>query len=68
MGTPAPAGSSLGHPSSHGLLVCAVQMLLAPFQVPPAPTGFLSGHSLLHSHLPVGRSWELGMEKRVQLL
>lgn len=64
MGTPAPVGSSLGHPSSHYLFVCAVQMLLAPFQVPPAPTGFLSGHPLPHFHPRVcscsgqrGASW-----------
>lgn len=36
MGTLAPAGPSLGHPSSHYLLVCAPQLLLAPFQDPPS--------------------------------
>lgn len=63
MGTPAPAGSSLRHPSSHCLLVCAPQLLWAPFYVPQAPTGLL-GHPLLHLHCPVcscsglrGDSW-----------
>lgn len=52
MGTPNPAAPSLGHPSSRCLLVCASQLLLAPSQDPPAPTGSL-GHPLLHFHLPV---------------